>query len=382
VSRSEVPTIVENSAKCVDNKTLTLPFRRRTVQLLAFFPSRGTSAVIWRHAVALLTAVGCTSSHSGSGMKVGLVTPGSVSDAAWNSGAYQGLLRIRDSLQVHISHAEARTPAEQSEALRAYASQGYDVVFAHGFEFQDLAERVSENYPHTVFIVTSGRRTHLNVSPLIFRLEEASYLAGMVAGRLTKSNILGFIGGIELPPIKAAYQGWLNGARAVNPRVQSRAVYLNSFDDVAAGREAALALMQAGADVFHHNADAAALGLFQAVKQHDGVYVFGANTDQSRLARGHVPGSAVIDLPHAFLLIASEVRQGNFVPHVEVFGLRSQVVKYVPDPALTRLVPASLQERMRAAADSIAKGTLVAAPRPGTMEARALQQSRSTALRT
>jgi basic membrane protein A len=381
VSRSEVPTIVENSAKCVDNKTLTLSVLRHTVQTLALLHRKSPLAISWRYAAILLAALGCTS-HPTSGIKVGLVTPGSVADAAWNSGAYQGLLRIRDSLKVHVSHVEARTPAEQNEALRAYAAQGYNLVFAHGFEFQDLAERVSENYPHTVFIVTSGRRTRLNVSPLIFKLEEASYLAGMVAGRLTRTNILGFIGGIELPPIKAAYQGWLNGAKAVNPRVESRAVYLNSFDDAAAGREAALALIEAGADVFHHNADAAALGLFQAAKQRPEVYVFGANTDQASLAPGHVPGSAVIDLPHAFLLVAEEVKQGSFVPHVEVFGLKSEVVKYVANPALTKLVPASLQERMRAAADSIAKGILVAAPRPGTMEARAPQESRSTALRT
>jgi basic membrane protein A and related proteins len=328
-----------------------------------------------------LLAAACISQSKG-GMKVGLVTPGSVADAAWNSGAYQGLLRIRDSLGVQVSHVEARTPAEQGEALRAYAAQGYNLVFAHGFEFQDLAERVSESYPHTVFIVTSGRRSKLNVSPLIFRLEEASYLAGMVAGHLTKSNVLGFIGGIELPPIKAAYQGWVNGARSVNPRIESRAVYLNSFDDVAAGREAALALIEAGADVFHHNADAAALGLFQTVKERSGVWVFGANTDQSSLAPGHVPGSAVIDLPHAFLLVATEVKDGSFAPHVEVFGLKSQVVKYVSDTALARLVPPPLQARIDAAADSIAKGTLIAAPRPGTMEARAPQHSHVPILRT
>jgi basic membrane lipoprotein Med (substrate-binding protein (PBP1-ABC) superfamily) len=263
---------------------------------------------------------------------------------------------------------EARTPAEQSEALRAYAAQGYNLVFAHGFEFQDAAERVSADFPRTVFIVTSGRRAHGNVSPLIFRLEEASYLAGMVAGGLTKSNVLGFVGGIELPPIKAAYQGWVNGAKAVNPRVRSREIYLNSFDDVAAGREAALALIGAGADMFHHNADAAALGLFQAVKQHPGVYVFGANADQSNLAPGHVPGSAVIDLPHAFLLVAAEVKSGKFLPRVEAFGLRSGVVKYVTDPRLDPLV-SSLKARVAAAADSIAEGTLVAAPRPATMEA-------------
>jgi basic membrane protein A len=245
-------------------------------------------------------------------MRVGLVTPGSITDAAWNSGAYAGLQRIHDSLGVHTSQIEARTPAEQSEALRAYAAQGYDLVFAHGFEFQDAAERISAQYPRTAFVVTSGRRARLNVSPLIFRLEEASYLAGMVAAGLSKSGTLGFVGGIELPPIQAAYQGWLNGAKSIKPTIRSRVVYLNSFDDVAAGREAALALIGSGADMFHHNADAAALGLFQAVKDHPGVYVFGANTDQSSLAPGHVPGSAVIDLPRAFLLVAAAVQQGHF----------------------------------------------------------------------
>jgi basic membrane lipoprotein Med (substrate-binding protein (PBP1-ABC) superfamily) len=268
-----------------------------------------------------------------------------------------------------ISHVEARTPAEQDEALRTYAAQGYDLVFAHGFEFQGAAERVSAQYPKTVFIVTSGSRSKGNVSPLIFKLEDASYLAGMVAGGLTRSNVLGFVGGIELPPIKAAYEGWVNGAKAVNPKVRSREIYLNSFDDAAAGREAALALIRIGADMVHHNADAAALGLFQAVKESPGVYVFGANADQSSLAPDRVVGSAVIDLPRAFLLVAKEVKAGTFRPKVEAFGLASGVVRYTANPELDSLVPAALRARVRAAGDSIAAGTLVPAPRPASMQA-------------
>jgi basic membrane protein A and related proteins len=156
----------------------------------------------------------------------------------------------------------------------------------------------------------------------------------------------------------------------VNRSVRSRQVYLNSFDDAAAGREAALALIAAGADMFHHNADAAALGLFQAVKEHPGVYVFGANADQSRLAPGHVPGSAIIDLPRAFLLVASAVKSGSFRPHVEVFGLKSGVVRYQADRMEDSLIPPLLSQRIRAAADSIAAGTLKPAPRPTSMEAR------------
>jgi len=323
----------------------------------------------WVHSVVLMSLLACSRPTIQHGLRVGLITPGSVADAAWNSGAYAGLQRIHDSLGLTISHVEARTPAEQDEALRTYAAQGYDLVFAHGFEFQGPAERVSAQYPRTVFIVTSGSRAAGNVSPLIFKLEDASYLAGMVAGGLTRSNILGFVGGIELPPIKAAYEGWVNGARAINPKVESREIYLNSFEDAAAGKEAALALIRIGADMFHHNADAAALGLFQAVKESPRAYVFGANADQTSLAPNRVVGSAVIDLPRAFLLVAREVKAGTFRPKVETFGLASGVVRYEPNPALDSLVPAALKTRVKAAADSIANGTLVPAARPPSMQA-------------
>ena len=324
-----------------------------------------------RHAVLLLALVGCGGADSREGIRVGLITPGSIADAAWNSGAYEGLQLIRDSLGLAISHVEARTPSEQDEALRTYAAQGYDLVFAHGFEFQDAAERISPQYPHTVFIITSGRRAKGNVVPFIFRLEEASYLAGMVAGGLSRSHVLGFVGGIELPPIEAAYQGWVNGARAVDPNVETRQIYLNSFDDVAAGREATLALIRVGADMLHHNADAAALGMFQAAKESEGVYVFGSNDDQAHLAPERVIGSAVIDLPRAFLTVAREVERGTFRPQVEVFGLASGVVRYVPNPALESMMHPTLRSRVQAAADSIAAGTLVAAPRPPSMQAMA-----------
>jgi len=325
----------------------------------------------WRNVVAIVALVGCSRPPATTGLRVGLITPGSIADAAWNSGAYAGLQRIHDSLGVTVSHVEARTPAEQDEALRTYAAQGYQLVFAHGFEFQGPAERVSAEYPNTVFIVTSGARAHGNVAPLIFRLEEASYLAGMVAGGLTRTDLLGFVGGIELPPIKAAYEGWVNGAKAVNPKVQNREIYLNSFDDAAAGREAALALIRVGADMLHHNADAAALGLFQAAKESPGVYVFGSNADQTSLAPDRVVGSAIIDLPRAFLLVAQEVKAGTFRPKVESFGLQSGVIRYVPNPKLDNLVPKPLRARVAAAADSIAAGTLLAAPRPASMQAAA-----------
>lgn len=300
---------------------------------------------------ALLVA--CAPREAPAPFRVALVTPGSIADAAWNSGAYAGLTQIRDSLGVPVSQVEARTPAEQEEALRAYAAQGYQLVFGHGFEFQGPAERVSAEYPTVVFIITSGERVQGNVAPMIFRLWEATYLAGMVAGGLTRSGIIGFVGGVELPPVRLGYQAWEAGARAVRPDIQSRVTYLNNWDDAALGLQAARALIRVGADMLTHNADAAAIGLFQAAKETKGVYVFGANADQAALAPERVLGSAVIDLPRALLLVAREVQAGRFTPKVESFGLASGVVRYVPNPALDSLVPAALAARVQAAADSI-----------------------------
>lgn len=294
-------------------------------------------------------------------VRVALVTPGSITDAAWNAGAYAGLQMLRDSLFVEISHVEARTPGEQEEAMRSYASQGYDLVFGHGFEFQQPAERIAAEFPGTVFAITSGQRVQGSVVPLVFRFHEATYLLGMLAGGLTRSNRIGFVGGMELPPIVLGYQGWLQGALAANANIDSRISWLNSFDDAAAGKEAALAMIRLGVDQLHHNADAAALGLFSAVLESPGVNVYGANADQASLAPERLPASAVIDLGRAMLLVAREVKGGSFTPRVESFGLASGVIKFTRNPMFVGTIPAELEARVAAAADSIAAGTLVVA---------------------
>src|SRR5690242_6162696 len=112
--------------------------------------------------------------------RVALLTPGSISDQSWNGGAYQGLLRIRDSLGARISHIQTKTPAEFEEQFRQYGAQGYDLVFGHGFEFQDAAKRVGPDYPRTTFVVTSGTTAGGNVAGIAFAFADASYLAGIL----------------------------------------------------------------------------------------------------------------------------------------------------------------------------------------------------------
>jgi basic membrane lipoprotein Med (substrate-binding protein (PBP1-ABC) superfamily) len=289
---------------------------------------------------------------------VALLTPGPISDAGWNAGAYEGLMRIRDSLGAEVSHVETKTPAEFEEAFRDYARRGYQLVFGHGFEFQDAAARVARDYPNTVFITTSGSTVRANVSPMVFELEQGTYLAGMLAGGMTRSGRVGFIGGIKLPPVEGTYLGFAGGVRAVRPDAEALQAYIGNFEDVAAAKENALAQIRRGADLLIHNADAASFGVFQAVRESPGVLAIGANRDQNAVAPDVIAASATLDVPHALLLMARTVKDGRFEPGVVFLGIREGVVDLVYNAALQGRVPEPLQRRIAAARDSIIAGTL------------------------
>ncbi|CAN5145249.1 BMP family protein [soil metagenome] len=291
--------------------------------------------------------------------RVALLTPGPISDQSWNSGAYRGLLRIRDSLGASVSHIQTRTPAEFEEQFRQYGSQGYDLVFGHGFEFQDAAKRVGPDFPKTVFITTSSASSGNNVGGIEFGFGDASYLAGILAGSITRTNVLGLIGGTELPPVKVGFTAFEAGARSVNPSIRVLQSYIGNWDDVSAGKEQALAQIGRGADVIFQNADAAGLGIFQAARETKKALIVGSNSNQNAVAPEITIGSVVIDLPHAFLAVAKEVKEGRFKARVIKLGSESDVVTFVPNPALSARVPARAQHAVDSVQAEMKNGRFV-----------------------
>lgn len=276
-----------------------------------------------------------------SSFRVALLTPGPISDQSWNGGAYQGLMRIRDSLGASVSHIQTKTPAEFEEQFRQYGAQGFDLVFGHGFEFQDAAKRVGPDFPKTVYITTSGATIGKNVAGIEFAFADAAYLAGLIAGTMTKTNVLGVIGGTELPPVKESFEAFALGARAANSKVVVLTSYIGNWDDVSAGKEQALAHIARHADILFQNADAAGLGVFQAARETKKALVIGSNSNQNDVAPEITIGSVVIDLPHAFLTVAREVQERRFVPRVIKLGSQSNVVTLVLNPALQSSIPAA-----------------------------------------
>jgi basic membrane protein A len=294
---------------------------------------------------------------------VALLTPGPISDQSWNGGAYAGLMAIRDSLGAEVSHIQTKTPADFEENFREYGARGFHLVIGHGFEFQDAAKRVAPSFPRTTYVTTSGNTAEGNVSGILFSFSDASYLAGILAARMSRTGVIGVVGGTELPPVKESFLAFERGAQSVNPRATVLTAFVGNWDDVSTGKELALAQIARRADVIFQNADAAGLGVFQAARDKPGVFVIGSNADQNDVAPEVTLGSVVIDLPRAFLTVAREVKSGGFKARVVTFDARSDVVRLVINPALRSRIPASAIAQVDSMSARIHAGEFTSVPR-------------------
>jgi basic membrane protein A len=228
----------------------------------------------------------------GKDVKVALVLPGPISDGGWCASAYEALMAGAEKYGVQTAYSENVAMADFEETFRDYASKGYDLIIGHGFQFSDVALKVGEEFPNSKFAVVNAAIEAPNVAGLEFSNEEAGYLVGALAGLMTKTNKIGFVGGLEIPSITGGANGYKAGAKAVNPDVEVYVSYAGSFEDVAKGKEMALAQINNGADVVFQFADAAGIGVIQAA-QEKGVYAIGEPIDQRELAPDTVISSAI-----------------------------------------------------------------------------------------
>jgi basic membrane protein A and related proteins len=310
---------------------------------------------LWRLALVAVQAivlVACThertSSTSPPVFRVALLTPGPISDAGWNAAAYQGLELIKTRLGAETALVQTTSPADFEDSMRDFASRGFNLIFAHGFEFTDAALTVSKQFPDTYFVVSSGSASSSNVASVTFKVDQAAYVEGILAGGLSKTGVVGAVGGIELPSIKLTFEGFKRGFLSVQPKGRLLISYTGNFNDVGAAKEAALAQISQGADVLTHNADAAGLGVFEAASDKH-VFALGTFTNQNDVAPDVVIASAVTSTPDAFLKIATEVKNHQFHPGMLEFGMEDGMVKIVINPKLESRIPPAIIERMRQA---------------------------------
>ena len=273
--------------------------------------------------------------------KVALLTLGEVSDSGWNAVAYNGLMAIKKDMNAEVSN-KVSAGDKIKEDMRSYAQQGYNLVFGHAYEYNDPAMEVAPDFPKTVFVSSSGGKTAANVGAFRFYLEEGFYLAGIMAGKMSKSGIIAEVGGEkDIPSIESTFKAFEAGARSVRPDIQIKKVYSGSFDDQGKAKQATEIVIGQGADFVIHQANNAAQGVFDAAKEKN-VYAFGANADQNANSAGSVIASATIIAEPAFLALAKEVQAGTYKGSITAFGMDKGAIDFVINPALKDKVPADV----------------------------------------
>src|ERR1700686_4107814 len=244
-------------------------------------------------------------------------------------------------LDMVLGDVEPGNPAWIDPAMRALAERGYDLIIGVGFAQAPIMELVAKDYPNIHFAIIDGVSELPNVASLVFKEHEGSYLVGVLAAKTTKTNTLGFVGGMDIPLIHRFEKGYEEGAKSVNPNIQVVQNYVgvtdSAWNNPGKGKELSLAQIGKGADVIFTAAGNSGLGAFDAVEQYGKVngratpFVIGVDSNQNMVKPGFVLTSMVKRVDNAVYDIVKDVVERKFQAGFHVFGLESEGVGYVID---------------------------------------------------
>lgn len=305
-------------------------------------------------------------------LRVGLVLDiGGLGDKSFNDGAYEGLKAARDQLGASISLVEPGDGGDRESALRLLAAQSNQLVLGVGFMFTDDLNRVSTDYPERAFAgvdysVSFGPDGKpipppANVQALKFREEEGSYLVGALAGLVSRSKVVGFVGGMDIPLIHKFEAGYRAGVQAVCPSCTVLAAYAGvtpvAFKDPGKGKELALSQLGQGADILYHASGSTGLGVFAAVRERKALAI-GVDADQYGEAPGFMLTSMVKRVDRAVLEVSRQVKEGRFTGGVQTLGLKEGGVDYVYDEHNQGLISPEVRAQVEALRQRIIQGEI------------------------
>ena len=297
----------------------------------------------------------------GKTLKAAMVTDmGGIDDQSFNAAAWAGLNKAKAEHKIEGRFLESREQADYVTNLSSLAQQGNDIVFAVGFMMQDALAQVAPANPNTKFAIIDGDAPDLqNCVALKFREEEGCFLAGYLAGKMTKTGAVGFVGGVESPLITKFEVGYIAGAKTARPDIRVIPKYVGSWDDNAKGLEAAKAEFRDGADIIFHAAGKAGLGVIDAAaEQGAGFYAIGVDRDQDSIRPGAVLTSMMKDVETAVFQTITELVQGRWTPGARVFGIREGGVRLSPMKHTKDKVPAEVLAQIDALSKQIAEGKI------------------------
>ncbi len=262
-----------------------------------------------------------------SSLRVAMLLPGPINDGGWNTMAYTALQEAETQLGAEIAYTENVTPNDQVKLLQQYASQGYNVVIGHGYEFKDSLLQVGEEYPDVAFLNFGSADTEngVNVGSISYAYGQTGALMGVLAGQLEGVTKVGVIHAFENPTGETESKNVEHFAKKYNPDIEFTYSYTQDWDDINKGKEAAVALLNNGCQLIVTDMSGPTDAILQAVGD-AGAQFIEITFDASSLAPDLVVCSAVHDATKATLEALKAVQAGEFSGGVMSFGIEEGVM--------------------------------------------------------
>lgn len=300
-------------------------------------------------AAAAITAATAAPSFAAEPLKIGFVYVGPVGDAGWTYAHDQGRLALEKELGAKVKTSYVENVPEGADAervIRKLVAEGNKLIFTTSFGYMNATEKVAKSTPGVTFLHATGFKHGKNFGTYESRLYEGAYLNGILAGKMTKSNTLGFIASFPVPEVIRNINAFTLGAQSVNPKIKTKVIWVNSWYDPAKERQAAETLVAQGADVMAQNTDSPAT---LQVAQEKGVYAFGWDSDMSKFApKAHLT-AATNDWSGYYINTAKAVLAGSWKTSDYRGGLKEGMVKMSKVHSVVPADAAKLFEEKKAA---------------------------------
>lgn len=278
--------------------------------------------------LSILLALGLFAGATAEGdkVRVALILEGAISDMSWNATAYNGLKKI-EALGAEVKYIENTPASSVADAIRTFGDEGYDVIFLATSSFADAGAATAKEYPEVEFFFINSGVVDTNCASFVIQDAEQGFLMGALSALLTQSKTVGFVGGLEIQPIKNGAQGFAQGVAYVDSSIKVLSQNTGSMDDVNAAKELAKSFIGQGADVLSPMANQASLGVMEAAQESAGkAKAIGSGLNQETVAPDAAVTAIVKDTSIAYEAAYKAYLEGSVSNQVIKMGAAQGVI--------------------------------------------------------
>ena len=308
------------------------------------------------------------STGSFASQKAAYIPCGQVNDGSWSQAGYEAMLVAKKRIGLDFDHVESPAPADVENIGRDFVRRGYNPIVFHCATFVKAARKIAKAFPKTSILLSTGTEPVPANLAIYMPQHEYAFMGGVLAGLMTKSNVVGAVNSFKFPELNREIEGFKLGVRFVNPKAKILSTFINSWTDVGKAKTAAVAQLDAGADVIAAITDRAAIGAIKAAQQR-GAYSIGFYADLNHVAPDSVLTSIILYYTKMLADLVVTAANGELEGKVYHYTAADGYVGMAPYGGTAKKVPQDVQAKVKKINDMIMTRKIVLPFMPGENDA-------------